>query len=109
MSVRRSRVTGKRTVADAAVENPPETRAVTDDEVADKHAHVGMDGQEETAMHKREEDKDDKEQDHVSDAVDEDNLFGLSAEELKETAKVLELGLERRDGAGLYDEPIEDG
>ena len=82
---------------------------MTDDEVADKHAHVGMDGQEETAMHKREEDKDDEEQDHVSDPVDEDNLFDLSPEELKETTKALELGLERRDGAGLYDDSIEEG
>ena len=105
MPVRRSRVTGKRTVADAAVEEPPETRAVTDDEVADKHAHVGMDGQEEIAMHKRKEDKDDEEQDH--DPVDEDNLFGLSAEELKKTATELEL--ERRDGAGLYEDPVEEG
>ena len=110
VAVHRARITGKKTAAAAAVEEaPPETSAVPHVEVADKHAHVGMDGQEETAMHKREEDKDDKEQDHVSIAVDEDNLFDLGPEELKEAAKALELRLERRDGAGLYDESIEEG
>ena len=75
---------------------------MTDDEIADKHAHVGMDGQEETAMHKREEDKDDEEQDH--DPVDENNLFGLSAEELERAA----MELERGDGPGMYEE-VEEG
>ena len=59
-----------------------------------------------TAMHEREEDRDEVEQAHVSDDVNEANLFDLGPEELEQAAVKLELELVRRDGAGIYDESL---
>ena len=105
----RARITGKKTAAAASVEAPPETSAVPHVEEVPPE-WIAMDA---TAMHEREENRGEVEQAHVSDDVNEANLFDLGPEELEQAAVKLELELVRRDGAGMYDESlietIEDG
>ena len=105
----RARITGKKTAAAASVEAPPVTSAVPHVEEVPPE-WIAMDA---TAMHEREENRGEVEQAHVSDDVNEANLFDLGPEELEQAAVKLELELVRRDGAGMYDESlietIEDG